>query len=297
MKSLSAVLLFFIVLTSCTSEKKQRIQADFDTVQDSTSILFTVKGLSGPEAVRYDEDQSIYFISNWDGNGGDLDSNGFITKVDVEGNIVSLKFMVGTDEFPLHAPRGMYIEKGSLWVADVQGVHVFDTKTGTHQKFIDFSSFEPGFLNDVSGHGSGDIYVTDTGNPIVYSIKNNEPSIFLDSLPIYPNGITFNILKNEFVLAPWRGETTFYSFNISGDVSEHYTFEGGNFDGLEFLDGNLLVASQVDKSIRVHDGTNNKILVHTMGRPADIGIDRTNKVIAVPYIALNKVDFWGFSKQ
>ncbi len=297
MKSLSLTLLVFLTTVSCTTQKKQRKTADFETVQDSTSILFSVQGLSQPEAVRYDESQNVYFISNFNGGGNDLDSNGFITKVDAEGNVIEMQFMTGTDEFPFHAPRGMYIEKGSLWVADVTGVHVFDTKTGAQQKFIDFTSFQPGFLNDVSGDGSGSIFVTDTGKPIVYKIENDSPSVFLDSLPVYPNGITFSLLKNEFVLAPWRGDTTFYSFRITKEVEEHYTFQGGNFDGLEFDEGMLLAASQVDQSIRVNDGSSNKILIHTIGRPADIGIDRTNKIIAVPYIALNRVDFWGYSRN
>ena len=297
MKKLSLILLALFTAVSCTTQKKQRITADFDSVQDSTSILFSVEGLSQPEAVRYDESQNVYFISNFDGGGNDLDSNGFITKVDADGNVVDLNFMTGTDEFPFHAPRGMYIEKGLLWVADVTGIHVFETKTGTQEKFIDFSSFQPGFLNDVSGDGSGSIYVTDTGKPIVYKIENDSPSVFLDSLPVYPNGITFSLLKNEFVLAPWRGDTTFYSFRITKEVEKHYTFQGGNFDGLEFDEGMLLAASQVDQSIRVNDGSSNKILIHTIGRPADIGIDRTNKIIAVPYIALNRVDFWGYSRN
>ncbi len=297
MKSLSLILLALFTAVSCTTEKKQRITADFETVQDSTSILFSVEGLSQPEAVRYDETQNVYFISNFNGGGNDLDSNGFITKVDAEGNVVEMQFMTGTDEFPFHAPRGMFIENGSLWVADVAGVHVFDTKTGTQQKFIDFSSFEPGFLNDVSGDGSGTVYITDTGKPIVYKIENDTPSVFLDSLAIYPNGVTYDSENELFVLAPWRQDTTFYSFNSAGEVKSHYTFQGGNFDGLEFDEGLLLVASQVDQSIRVHDGNTNKILINTIGRPADIGIDRTNKIIAVPYIALDRVDFWSYSKN
>lgn len=297
MKSLSLTLLVFLTAISCTTEKKQSITADFETVQDSTSILFTVEGLSEPEAVRYDESQNVYFISNFNGGGNDLDSNGFITKVDAEGSVVDMKFMTGTEEVPFHAPRGMFIENSSLWVADVTGVHVFDTKTGAQQKFIDFSSFEPGFLNDISSDGSGTIYVTDTGKPIVYKIENDTPSVYLDSLAIYPNGVTYDSENELFVLAPWRQDTTFYSFNSAGEVNTHYTFQGGNFDGLEFDEGMLLAASQVDQSIRVHDGTSNKVLIHTIGRPADIGIDRTNKIIAVPYIALNRVDFWSFAKK
>ncbi|XWN38296.1 MAG: hypothetical protein ROO71_05015 [Balneola sp.] len=297
MKSLSLALLAIFITVSCTNENKRSFSADFETVQDSTSILFSVIGLSEPEAVRYDEDQNIFFISNFNGGGNDLDSNGFITKIDTEGNIVEKEFMTGTEEAPFHAPRGMFIENGSLWVADVTGVHVFDTKTGEQQKFIDFSSFEPGFLNDVSGDGSGTIYVTDTGKPIVYKIENDTPSVFLDSLAIYPNGVTYDSDNKLFVLAPWRQDTTFYSFNSAGDVNESFVFEGGNFDGLEFDEDMLLVASQVDQSIRIHDGNTNKVLIHTIGRPADIGIDRINKVIAVPYIALDRVDFWSYSKN
>lgn len=297
MKLISLILLLFVSVVSCTTEKKQTVSPDFDTVQDSTSILFTVTGLSGPEAVRFDETQMVYFISNFNGGGNDLDANGFIAKVDAKGNTVDLKFMMGTEESPLHAPRGMYIEEGSLWVADVAGVHIFDTKTGAHQNFVDFSSFEPGFLNDISSDGSGAVYVTDTGKPVVYKIENNTPSVFLDSLAIYPNGVTYDSENKLFVLAPWRQETAFYAFNSSGEVNSHYNFEGGNFDGLEFDDSMLLVASQVDQSIRVHDGTTSKILIHTIGRPADIGIDRTNKIIAVPYIALNRADFWSYAKK
>ena len=297
MKSLSLFILIFLTAISCTTEKKQSIAADFETVQDSTSILFSVEGLSEPEAVRYDPDQNVYFISNFNGGGNDLDSNGFITKVDAEGSIIEMEFMTGSDEFPFHAPRGMFIENGSLWVADVAGVHVFDTKTGTQQKFIDFSSLEPGFLNDVSSDGSGTVYVTDTGKPVVYKIENDTPTVFLESLAIYPNGVTYDSENEVFVLAPWRQDTTFYSFNSAGEVKSHYTFQGGNFDGLEFDEGMLLVASQVDQSIRVHNGSENIILIHTLGRPADIGIDRTNKIIAVPYIALDRVDFWSYSKD
>jgi sugar lactone lactonase YvrE len=297
MKSLSLFILIFLTAISCTTEKKQSIAADFETVQDSTSILFSVEGLSEPEAVRYDPDQNVYFISNFNGGGNDLDSNGFITKVDAEGSVVEMEFMTGTDEFPFHAPRGMFIENGSLWVADVAGVHVFDTKTGTQQKFIDFSSLEPGFLNDVSSDGSGTVYVTDTGKPVVYKIENDTPTVFLDSLAIYPNGVTYDSENEVFVLAPWRQDSTFFSFNSVGEVNTHYTFQGGNFDGLEFDEGMLLVASQVDQSIRLHDGSSNRVLIHTPGRPADIGIERTNKILAVPYIALDRVDFWSYSKD
>ncbi len=78
---------------------------------------------------------------------------------------------------------------------------------------------------------------------------------------------------------------------------EYATLNGGFFDGLEFLDAKLLSASQQDSSIRVFDGTSNSVLIKTPGRPADIGINTLQSHIAVPYIALDRVDIWNLKKN
>lgn len=263
-----------------------------NTVQDSTDIAYTITGLDGPEAVRYDAEQKVYFIANFTGGGNDQDSTGFITKADAEGNILDLKFMTGTNEAPLHAPRGMYIVDETLWVADVLGVHGFNRSTGDQTDFIDFTQFEIGFLNDISADDNGVLYVTDTGTSVVYRIQKNEPSIFLSELPSAPNGITRNPINGKFLLAPWGGDQVFYSFDSSGELEEFATLEGGNFDGIEFLGSNLLSASQRDSSIRVYRPMHEMILIHTTGRPADIGINTELNHITVPYIALDKVEIW-----
>ncbi len=293
--------LTFVFLTcfliSCSTQQEQRKSADFKTVLDTSSILFSVTNLNEPEAVRFDPDQNVFFISNFNGGGNDRDGNGFITKVDAEGNVIDTTFMTGTEEFPLHAPRGMFNQGNSLFAADVDGVHEFNIKTGEQISFFDFKEFEPGFLNDISSDGNGTLFVTDTGKPIVYSIKDGTVEVFLDELPVYPNGITYDSKNQEFVLAPWRGDSLFYSFDMDRNVAESYEFEGGFFDGLEFSDGMLLVATQSDSTIKIHDGKSSRTLIKTAGRPADIGIDTTNKIIAVPYIALDRVDFWSYAKK
>ncbi len=109
MKSTFLFILLFLAAVSCSTEKQKAITADFDTVQDSTSILFSVTRLSGPEAVRFDESQNVFFISNFNGGGNDQDSNGFITKVDAEGNTVDLKFMTGNGKLsPSCSKRNVY---------------------------------------------------------------------------------------------------------------------------------------------------------------------------------------------
>lgn len=126
----------------------QAQNTEVDTaVRDSTAILFSVTGLAGPEAVRYDPDQDVYFVANFGESGREpRDANGFISRVSAEdGTVEELRFMTGTAATPLHMPRGMVIRADTLWVADVDGVHGFLRRTGRHAAFIDFTPHEPGF--------------------------------------------------------------------------------------------------------------------------------------------------------
>lgn len=290
----------FLILSTFTmgcQERPNDSAADFETMQDTTDIAYTITGLDGPEAVRYDPEQKVYFISNFTGGGNTQDSTGFITKTDAEGNILDLKFMTGTNAAPLHAPRGMFIVNETLWAADVLGIHGFNRQTGEQTDFIDFSQHDIGFLNDISADKNGSLYITDTGNPRVYVVENETPAIFLDSLPEAPNGITLNPESGEFVLAPWGGKQVFRAFDHDKNLREYAVMDGGNFDGVEFLYSNMLVASQQDSSIRVYDGNENKILIKTSGRPADIGINTNLNHVAVPYIALDRVEIWNLTNK
>jgi len=284
-------LMILFIHAGCQSSEKQPT-LKLNTVQDSTDIAYTITGLDGPEAVRYDPDQKVYFIANFTGGGNDQDSTGFITKADAEGKIVELKFMTGTEEMPLHAPRGMYIVDETLWVADILGVHGFDKTTGEQTDFIDFTQFEIGFLNDISADNNNRLYVTDTGTSVVYRIENGAPTLFLSDLSSAPNGITLDPNSGNFILAPWGGDQAFFMFDSSGTLEEYATLEGGYFDGIEYIGTNLFSASQQDSSIRVYSPMHEKILIHTTGRPADIGINTDKNHVAVPYIALDKVEIW-----
>lgn len=180
--SATLLFLFSILFWGCESSEIAP-ELNLSTIQDSTNIAFTITGLDGPEAVRFDADQEIYFISNFTGGGNTQDSTGFITKADAEGNIIELQFMTGTVDAPLHAPRGMFIIDETLWAADVLGVHGFNKNTGAQTDFIDFSEFEIGFLNDISADENGILYVTDTGTSKVYKVEGDEVSAFLEDLP------------------------------------------------------------------------------------------------------------------
>ncbi|MEX2602051.1 MAG: hypothetical protein WD355_10405 [Balneolaceae bacterium] len=293
--SIPMILLGTIFLISCSQENQtESSELTWQSVQDPSSRIHTITGFSGPEAVRYDPDQDLYFVSNFSGGGNDRDANGFISKVTTDGEIDDLEFITGTETHPLHAPRGMYITGDTLWAADVDGVHGFHTVSGEQVRFIDFTPFEPGFLNDIAADVDGNLYVTDTGASRLYQVAGSNITIVADSLPHAPNGITVAPSGNLLVLAPWGGEMEFYAWNPADASLDLFDLAagGGNFDGIEFYEGRMLAASQIDSSLHaIQDGTDS-ILITMPGRPADIGLDTNRNQVAVPYIARNAVDIW-----
>lgn len=75
------------------------------------------------------------------------------------------------------------------------------------------------------------------------------------------------------------------------------TTTAGFIDGVEIVDGRVIVASQADSSLHVLDGGDDRVLVRVPGRPADIGVDTRRRRVAVPYIALGRVDVWALPEE
>lgn len=292
-----ALLAVVLVFSACTSPEsgpkysETGVNSGSVTDQSSGDMVAMVTGLLQPEAVRYDPETDAWFISNFNGAGSGRDANGFITKVDAESGELTSEFIVGGDQ-PLHAPRGMYIVDNVLWVADVDGVHGFDKHSGEQLEFVDFSMFEHGFLNDVAADRNGGIYVTETGGGRVFKIIDNEPGIWLSDIP-NPNGITFDDSTGALLLAPWDEGDFISLVDLATDsLTVLIEQDGSKIDGIESHKGRLILAAQSDSTIKIYEGAELVGSIKTDGKPADIGIDTRRNRIAVPYIALNRVDIW-----
>ena len=300
----AAMLLVGMAATSCggpAGDAPQGGEAEaapsltWDVVQDSTQRVGRIEGFAGPESVRYDPEQDVWFVGNMDGPGGQRDGNGFISRVSAEtGEVEALRFAQGTPERPLHSPRGMYLAGDTLWVVDADGVHGFHRRTGASVAFLDLTALQPGFLNDVALGPDGAVYVTDTGKSILYRIAGRDASVAVaDTVLGRPNGITWDEARGVLVIVPF-GEGFRMSTWRPGGALEAFcpTWAPGKLDGVEPLDGRLLVASQSDSSIVIMDADEARPVIRTPGLPADIGVDTRRRRIAVPYIALNRVDVW-----
>ncbi len=253
-----------------------------------------VTGFSGPESVRYDPQMDVYYVSNFNGEAAG-DANGFVTRVSAEGEILDLRFMTGSSEAPFHGGRGMYLDGDSLLVADAGGIHRFDRGSGEPLEFIDFSSFEPGFLNDIVVSDDGSIYVTDTGTSRLFRVEGGQVSVATET-PFAANGVTLDPDSGELILVPWEGATEFVAWNPqSGAFRTLGTVNGGgNYDGVEVIMGAIVAASQADTSLHVMRNGRDRQALTLAGRPADIGVDTKRRRIAVPYVSLDRVDLFAF---
>jgi hypothetical protein len=265
----------------------------WDTPQEPDDRLFVVEGLSGPEAVKYDPDQDVYIVSNF-GEGGDSRANdGFLARVSAEdGAVESLRWATGPDHAPLRQPLGMALDGDTLWVVDSDGVHAFHRVSGEHMGFVDMTGLGPGFLNDAAVGGDGALYVTDTGASRVYRVADGAATLVAEGDDLgSPNGITWDAAAERFLLVPWQGGDSIRAWDsATGDLTLAARTPGARFDGVEAVPGGFLVASQADSAIHVVVGAAGRPVITLPGRPADIAVDSRRGRVAVPYIALNRVD-------
>ncbi|MGH7481627.1 MAG: hypothetical protein ACRELV_05685, partial [Longimicrobiales bacterium] len=184
-----AVAVLPLLLTACNAPAARQ-----DAAPPRRATLVTrVTGLDGPEAVRYDPDQDVYFIANFSGGGNEADDDGFIARVRAaDGEFVDPRFIDGArPDVTLHAPRGMAIVGDTLWAADVDAVRGFDRRTGETLATVDFSDRDVGFLNDVAAADDGTLYVTDTGRNLIWRIRAGRIDIAYEGDALgSPNGIT-----------------------------------------------------------------------------------------------------------
>jgi sugar lactone lactonase YvrE len=260
------------------------------------SLVATVTGFSGPEAVRHDPEQDVYFVANFNGPGDAKDNNGFISRLRADGKVEALRFIAGGAKgVTLHAPRGMFIVGDTLWAADVDAVRGFNRRTGAPVATVDFAALEPGFLNDVAAGPDGVLYVTDTPKHRIYKIAGRTPSVAVEDTALgRPNGITWGASGNRFIVVPFGGRQALFGWRPGQSRLEVLaTPPGGRYDGVEVLgDGRIVVASQADSSLLIVDGGQSRRVARTAGAPADIGLDRKEELVAVPYIALDRVDIF-----
>jgi sugar lactone lactonase YvrE len=144
---------------------------------------WVVQDMRTPESAYLDEGSGYLFVSQINGAPTDRDGNGRISKLGLDGTVVSADWFTG-----LNAPKGLRSFGGTLWVADLDeviGIDIASAKENARVK-IDGAVF----LNDVAVGADGTVYVSDMMANKIYAIKDGKATVFAEGEQLeYPNGL------------------------------------------------------------------------------------------------------------
>lgn len=179
--------------------------------------------LAKPESAVFDRQNQIIYVSNINGKYCTKDGNGFISKVDLSGNINELNWITG-----LNSPQGLALFENKLFVADVDEVAEIDVNLG---KVIHVFKIEGAiFLNDIATDKSGNVFVSDCKGNKIYKLENDRIDVWCDnSLLKGVNGL-YCTEQNLFVLN--MGNEIVYKVDYQTKTFAEFTTGIKNCDGI-----------------------------------------------------------------
>ncbi len=252
----------------------------------------TVTNLQSPYSFVSSPSGKEYFISSINGEPDAKDNNGFITKLDGNGKLLHLKFVQGgTREVTLHAPKGMALADQALYVADLDQLRSFDITSGKPLSTIAMPD-PSAHLTDVVFDGQGLLYCSDQLANRIYRINlaTKKVSVLISDPELAgPAGLAIHPKSGQLIAVSWdKGKI--FEISPDGTLSELFSngFFSGRFTNLRGVDfdrwGNMYVSDfTTGKVWRMTWDKRFQVIAEYLPSPADIGIDRTNNLILVPY--------------
>ena len=267
----------------------------------TTAILgfastLTIEGFSSPESTIVNKND--LYISNV---GKELkptlkDGDGFISKLDINGNIKELHFIDG-----LNAPKGMGIVGNTLFVADIDTLRGFDLNT---KKGVFNVVFEGGKCwNDITVKDSNTLFIGASDTSAIYevNISNKSYKKLMDFTVanglFYEDGILYTAQLGSTTQNMFDGKGKLYKIDLKDNnkLTQLGTFEGV-LDGVHKVGNKVYVSDWGNAKktgiIRVYDlETKKESVLETelfMGA-ADFWIDEKSKKIFMPQMIGGKV--------
>ena len=214
-------------------------------------------GFATPESVLHDTTADLYLVSNINGSPFGTDDNGFISRISPDGTVSALKWIDGaSDDVTLHAPKGMGIAGGVLYVADIDHVRMFDAATGAPQGAVRVEGAT--FLNDIATGPDGSVFVSDSGfndgfepsgTDAIYEIAEGKKvsAVARGEALGNPNGL---LVRGEEIVVVTFGSGEVYVVSAGTERSAGVKTEEGSLDGVIGLEDNeLLVSSWHDAAM------------------------------------------------
>jgi len=268
------------------------------TVVDLQSPYSFVSGPAGNE----------YFISSVNGEPEQADNNGFITKLDAGGKLASLKFIQGgKNGVTLHAPKGMAFTGETLYVADLDAIRGFDAATGRPTGTMTIPAGASGgasavSLTDVAFDGKELLYCSDQRANRIYRVEIASGKVSLliaDPQLAGPAGLALHPKSGQLIVVSWdKGKI--FEISPDGHLTELVSngFFSGRFANLRGVDfdrwANMYVSDfTTGKVWRMTWDKRFQVIAEYLPSPGDLGIDRTNNLILVPYESAHAAEMNG----
>lgn len=198
------------------------------------------EGLKVTESVYYNADSSDIYVSNINGKPTERNSEGFISKLSLTGEVIELQWVTG-----LNAPKGMGVYKNNLYVTDIDSVHTIDISTGNVTSTTKIEGAK--FLNDIVVDSSGLVYISDTGASKLYTLDGSNVNTWLE-LNEYkkPNGLLFE--DGKLLIGTSAGLVT---VDMASKTQTLIIPLKGGIDGLKALGNNSYVVSDWKGKIQI----------------------------------------------
>lgn len=208
-KKISSIYLFMLIISSAAQ------------AQSLVRVWETPPVLKTPESAIYNPENDLIYVANINGNASEKDGNGFISILSSTGEVKNLEWVTG-----LHAPKGMGIHEGKLYVADIDQLVEIDMKAGRIVKRYEAPGAQ--FLNDVTTCPDGVVFVTDMVRKKIHMLKDGVLSDWFYSDTFNrPNGL-YAEQGRLFV-----GDHHIFEIDIATKEIKTVVSDAGGVDGLE----------------------------------------------------------------
>lgn len=247
-----------------------------------------IAGFASPESVVVAGD--VVFVSNVGEKLAPFakDGDGFISRLDRQGNVRELKWKVG-----LNAPKGMIAYNGVLYVADIDRVLGWRLSDGRQVFELDLAATGVRFLNAFAAASGHRLLLSATDQNKVYVIHTRQPryeEVRFDTPPRGPNGLKLD--GQVLTVAEWgsdeRPNGRLRQYRLVGNqAKELRTFEitpPGYFDGVVSLGGQRYLVSNWVRFepagllhwVDARTGQVTQVRAPAMAGPADLALDGTD---------------------
>ena len=282
----------------------------------ATGVLLTssgawalqVSGLESPHSFLADPASRSYFISNINGEPDVRDNNGFITKLSDDGRITAFKFIEGgREDVTLHAPKGMAIVDQVLYVTDLDSLRASDKTSGKPLATLVLPRPPDGKMSQslvgIAPDGHGHLYLADQGGNAIYRVDLTPTptlTLYLSGAHLAgPSGVAVNPKTGHLAVVSYDSGKIF-DVTPDGTLTElasngFFTGRFQNLSGVDFDRWGSMYVSDLTKGKIWRMLPNNKfqVIAEYLPGPSDIGIDRVNHLILVPYQDSNAAEVNG----